>query len=131
MYFLVAEPGEEVMSALARFAEENGIAAARVWGIGGFSDAVLGVYRPDSKDYAEHRIEEQAELLGLHGNVTTYEGRPRVHLHATLGRDDLSAIGGHLLEAHVHPTLELFVAEAQADLVREMDEDVGLPVVRP
>ena len=130
-HFLVADPGEEVMGALARFAEERGIRAARVWGIGGFSAARLGVYDALSKDYDEHPIEEQVELLGLHGNLTTYEGKPRVHLHAVLGRADLSAIGGHLLEAHVHPTLELFVAEAQVELVREMDEQLGFPVVRP
>ncbi len=130
-HFLVADPGEEVMSALTSFADERGIGAARVWGIGGLRRARLGFYDPDSKDYVEHLVEEQAELLGLHGNLTRYEGRPRVHLHAVLGLESLGARGGHLLEGHVHPTLELFVVEAKGDLVREMDDEVGFPVVRP
>ena len=43
-----------------------------------------------------------------------------------LGRRDGSAIGGHLLVATVFPTLEVFITDAGARLVREKDPATGL-----
>jgi predicted DNA-binding protein with PD1-like motif len=58
----------------------------------------------------------------------TDEG-PRVHAHVTLGRRDGSASGGHLFEATVSATLELFVREEPGELRRVPDEHVGLPLL--
>jgi uncharacterized protein len=53
-----------------------------------------------------------------------------VHAHVVVGRADGSAHGGHLFEAHVGPTLEVFVVEAPQELRREVDEDFELPLLR-
>ena len=130
-YVVVLDAGDEVMGSLASFASEEAIAGGRVWGIGAFEWARLGFFDRESKRYDEHVVDQQVEVLGLHGNLTRFEGQPRVHLHAVLGMADGSARGGHLLEARVWPTLELFVAETRVELVRELDEEAGLPLIRP
>lgn len=130
-YVVVLEAGDEVMGSLVTVAEEEDISGGRVWGIGAFEWTRLGFFDRESKGYREHVVDEQVEVLGLHGNLTRFERRPRVHLHAVLGMADGSARGGHLLEARVWPTLELFVAKSSVELVRELDEEAGLPLIRP
>jgi predicted DNA-binding protein with PD1-like motif len=39
------------------------------------------------------------------------------------------AMGGHLLEAHVHPTLELVLQDAGQQLKRKFDPESGLALI--
>jgi predicted DNA-binding protein with PD1-like motif len=47
-----------------------------------------------------------------------------------LGKSDGAAIGGHLLKATVHPTLEVILEESPGYLQRRMDEATGLPLIK-
>ncbi|MGZ5090509.1 MAG: hypothetical protein ACXWIP_05120 [Burkholderiales bacterium] len=47
-----------------------------------------------------------------------------------LGLRDGSARGGHLLEAHVRPTLEVILTESPGYLKREFDPVSGLALIR-
>jgi predicted DNA-binding protein with PD1-like motif len=114
------------MSTLAAFAADEGITAAEVSGIGAFQTATVGFYHPDRKDYDRIPIASHTEVLSLLGNLSIKDDAPWVHLHATLGGVDTAAIGGHLFEAIVGPTLELFVREEPGELRRLLDEDIGL-----
>jgi uncharacterized protein len=113
-YVLVLEYGEEAVSGIERFAVEQGLSAAQITGIGAFSDTVLGFFDWESKDYRKSPVHEQAEVVSLVGDVAQGpDGKPAVHLHAVVSRSDGMAMGGHLLEAHVRPTLEV-MAVSQA-----------------
>jgi predicted DNA-binding protein with PD1-like motif len=48
-----------------------------------------------------------------------------------LGKRDATALGGHLLEARVRPTLELVLVESPAHLRKEHDPESGLALVAP
>jgi uncharacterized protein len=52
-----------------------------------------------------------------------------VHAHVVLGKSDGTAHGGHLMEGHVRPTLELILTEAPTYLQRKMDEESGLALI--
>ena len=39
------------------------------------------------------------------------------------------AYGGHLLEAHVWPTLEVVLTQSPAHLRRKVDPETGLPLI--
>ena len=41
------------------------------------------------------------------------------------------SVGGHLLEAHVRPTLEVIMTEAAEPLQRRQNPEVGLPLLEP
>lgn len=58
------------------------------------------------------------------------DGKPKLHAHAVVGRADGTTRGGHLIEAHVRPTLELIVTESPEYLKRERDPETGLPLIR-
>jgi predicted DNA-binding protein with PD1-like motif len=131
VFLLRLERGDAFVESLARFAGEQGISAARIEGIGAFTDARLGFYDLERKDYDRFSVDEDAEVLSLLGNVTRKDGEPWVHAHVTLGRRDGAAIGGHLFEGHVAATLEVFVSAVPEELVREVDDHVGLALIRP
>lgn len=126
---LVFETGEEVMSGLAAFAERNNITAASFTAIGAFSSAIVGYYEADRKDYKRIPINEQAEVLSIVGNIAMYNDKPRLHAHAVVARSDGTALGGHLFEGYVRPTLEVVLVESRVYLRREMNEATGLPLL--
>jgi predicted DNA-binding protein with PD1-like motif len=52
-----------------------------------------------------------------------------IHAHTVVGKRDGTAHGGHVLKAHVDPTLEVFLIESPSDLKRKKDERSGLALI--
>jgi predicted DNA-binding protein with PD1-like motif len=46
-----------------------------------------------------------------------------------IGKEDGQALGGHLLEGHVWPTLEIILSEPPAHMRRKTDAETGLPLI--
>jgi len=128
-FAVVFDKGDEVLESLLAFAKEHRLSAADFTGLGALSDAVLGYFDWQRKDYKRIRIEEQVEVLNLTGNVALSDGEPKLHPHIVLGKSDGSAHGGHLLEGHVRPTLEVVVTESPAHLRRKSDPETGLALI--
>jgi predicted DNA-binding protein with PD1-like motif len=128
-HVLVFDKGDEVMEGLTRFASERGITAGHFTAIGAFSDVTLGFLDPETKEYEPIAVDAQVEALSLVGDVSVEGGKPRIHAHVVVGKRDGSAHGGHLLEAHVWPTLEVVLTESPAHLQRRVDPDTGLPLI--
>ncbi|MGH3114972.1 MAG: PPC domain-containing DNA-binding protein [Gaiellaceae bacterium] len=130
-YCLVFDSGDEVVSTLEAFAREHGLTAARFTAIGAFSEAKLGYFDWERKQYEEIPVAEQVEVLTLAGDIALKEGEPAVHAHVVVGRRSGEARGGHLLEARVRPTLELVLVESPAHLRKKHDPETGLALIAP
>lgn len=128
-FAIVLDTGEEAVQCLLDFAREHRITAASFTGLGAFSDVVLGFFDMDRKDYERIRIDEQVEVVTLVGNFATKDGEAKLHPHVVVSKRSGQAFGGHLLEAHVRPTLEVVVTETPAELRRETDPATGLPLL--
>jgi predicted DNA-binding protein with PD1-like motif len=125
-FAVVFDTGEEVVSALLRFAREQALTAAHLTAIGAFQRVTLGFFEPATREYKPIAIEEQVELLSLVGNIARGDnGEPKLHAHVVVGKSDGTAHGGHLLEASVRPTMEIVIMESSQYLRRRMREDVG------
>ena len=130
-YAIVFEPGEDPMAGLTQFAEERDVSAATFTAIGAFSEALLGYFDWQKKDYERIAIDEQVEVLALVGDIAVQgDDAKKVHAHVVLGRRDASACGGHLLSARVRPTLEVILTESPAHLRRVHDPATGLALIR-
>ena len=114
---------------LTAFARDHGVRAARLHGIGAFTDAELGFLDAERRDYHRFRVDEEVEVLAFLGNLSVADEGPRVHAHVTLGKRDGSAVGGHLFEAHVGATLELLVMRLPGELRRAHDEATGVALL--
>jgi uncharacterized protein len=126
---LVFETGEEVVSTLLNFAKTNGLAASHFTAIGAFRDVTLGYFDWENKHYRRIFINEQVEVLSLIGDIALEDGEPKAHAHVVVGKSDGSAHGGHLLEGHVRPTLELILVESPAHLRKTYDPDSRLALI--
>lgn len=128
-YALVFETGDEVMESIQRFAGEHNLHASQFTAIGAFRDVVLGFFDFSIKDYKKIPVDEQVEVLTLAGDITLAEGKHKIHAHVVVGKEDGTTRGGHLLKAHVRPTLEVILTESPAYLQRKKDEATGLALI--
>ena len=128
-YALVFDKGDEFIAELTSFAETNGIGGSHFTAIGAFRDLTLGYFDPRKKDYKKIPIEEQVEVLSLVGDVAMKGDMPKVHAHVVVGKSDGSAHGGHILQAHVWPTLEVMLIESPRHLCRKPDDETGLALI--
>jgi len=126
---LIFDTGDEVVSTLTSFARQNRIAAGHFTALGAFSDAVLGYFDTEKKDYLKNPVDEQVEVVSLIGDIALDKGEPKVHAHVVVGKRNGSTMGGHLLEAHVRPTLELVLQDSGEELRRKYDPESGLALI--
>jgi predicted DNA-binding protein with PD1-like motif len=129
-FAIVFDTDDEVIAGLLAFAKEQKLAASQFVGIGACARVTLGFFELERKDYKKIPINEQVEVISLIGNMALEEsGEPKVHAHLVVGLQDGTAHGGHLLEAHVRPTLEVFLRESPKPLRRKMNKEVGLALI--
>src|SRR5690349_18115765 len=73
-YALIFEKGDEVMAGLRSFANEAHLSAAHFTAIGAFSEATLGYFERDRREYKKIPVREQVEVLSLIGDVALKDG---------------------------------------------------------
>ncbi len=128
-FAVIFDKGDEVASGLLAFAKEHNLSASHFTAIGAFERVTLGFFERERKDYKRIAIDEQVEVLALVGDIALGDDGPKVHAHVVVGKSDGTAHGGHLLEAHVRPTLEVILVESPTRLRRKMNAEVGLPLI--
>ena len=128
-YAIVFGKGDEVVEGLLSFAREKKIQASHFTAIGALSDITLGYFNWKNKTYDKISIQEQVEVLSLVGNIVFDNGNPKLHAHVVIGKSDGTAHGGHLMEGHVRPILEVILIESPSHLHRKMDKETGLALI--
>lgn len=142
-YIIRLKRGEEIITTLSKFCEEQNILGASIKGIGGVRECEIAYYSFKLQEYLKKQFkasevipgEEVFELLNIQGNITLIEGKPFVHLHMLLGDKDMNVFGGHVVSAIVNPTCELFLQELKDEsgnkivLNRKKDNETGLNLI--
>jgi uncharacterized protein len=126
-YALIFADGDEALGELDRFAHATGVTGAQLSGIGAASRVVVGWFDFEAKSYEPVQINEQVEVVSLLGDIATRpDGAPQVHAHMVVAKRGGAAFGGHLIELHVKPTLEVIVTETPTHLRKRSVP--GLPI---
>jgi predicted DNA-binding protein with PD1-like motif len=131
VYTVIFYKGDEVLSGLTDFAIQHKIEDAHFTAIGAVSGGTLAWLDPTNKIYHRISVAEQVEVLSLIGDVTTFNGKPVVHMHAVLGKPNGNTIGGHVFELNVNPTLEVFVTVNATPLRKKPDDASGMKLIDP
>jgi predicted DNA-binding protein with PD1-like motif len=131
VYAVVFRKGDEMLSGLTDFAKRYHVVDAHFTGIGAVSGATVGWLDLSRKNYNPIHVEEQVEVLAMTGDIATFNGNPVVHAHLVLGRRDGSTVGGHMWEAHVNPTVEVFVTTHETKLDKVPDDSSGMKLIDP
>ncbi len=122
-------PGEKLMGALIAYAKEHQINSAHIRGIGAVTNAKLGFFDLDKKVYLDKLFEENYELISLNGNLAWIDEDPIIHAHIVIAGADYQAIAGHLFEAEITVTAEIFIEERAERFQRVPDETTGLKLI--
>ena len=125
-YAVRIDKGEEITAKLKELCLAENIRFAQVSAIGASEFALLGVYNLETQKYAEEPFSHFCEIAGLTGNITTVDGQPYTHLHATLADPRHNLHAGHVLALTVGATCEMFVRVFDSEVGRVHDDQLGI-----
>ena len=126
IYIVSLDNHSHIVEGLTDFIQNQNIQAGEVTGIGAVSEATLRFFNPSTKKYVDKTFKEQMEVTNISGNVSEIEGKPTLHLHITLGREDYTALAGHLLEAKIQGAAEFIFYPLNTRIVKIKNEEIGI-----
>jgi hypothetical protein len=130
-FLVVLDAGDEIITSLKALAASERIGLASISGIGAVRNAVLGYLDIDRKQYLKREYgSESVELLSLIGNIARLDGEPVIHCHVVLGDRNMRTFGGHLFEAYVSVTVEIFMRVFEGEASRQFDADFGANLLK-
>ena len=112
--------GDDLLLSIKELAQEKNIKAGVVLSAVG---CVLQACLRDASGVNVRDIEEHCEIVSLNGTVSD----KRCHLHLALSKEDLSTVGGHMVEGCIiNTTCELVIGELPGQQINvEFDEETG------
>jgi len=125
-YFVCLDRGEKVIHSLLEWVEQRRIESGVITGIGAVMNSRLGFYHLSQKRYEEKFHAPEAELISLSGNISWFTDKPVVHCHVCLGDTEFRAIVGHLFEAEVAVTVEIYLSVKNERICRTFRPEMGL-----
>ena len=125
-YFIRIDRGEEILTSLKTFCEQEKITLAEVKALGAVDDFNVGLFDVAEKKYHTNHFQFPAEIVSLWGTVTTKDGEFYAHVHMSAGDKEGRVFGGHLNSARVSATCEMIVEVSEGTVERKFSEDVGL-----
>ena len=121
--------GENAAEGVLQVLRHEKVGYASLTGLGAVRWARLAYWNAKTREYEEHDVEEQLEVVSLVGNVTLRDGAPFLHWHISLGRHDLTQFGGHFLDAIVHPNFEVWLQCEDEPVHRRIEPASGLALM--
>jgi predicted DNA-binding protein with PD1-like motif len=126
IYVVSLDNHSNIVETLTDFVRNQNILAGEVTGIGAVSEATLRFFNPATKKYVDKTFTEQMEVTNISGNISEIEEKATLHLHITLGREDYTALAGHLLEAKIQGAAEFLIYPLDTRIVKIKNEEIGI-----
>ncbi|MDP9959688.1 PPC domain-containing DNA-binding protein [Chryseobacterium lathyri] len=126
IYIVSVKDRASIVDALTDFVKSQNIQAGEITGIGAVNEVTLRFFKPSNKNYVDKTFNEQMEMTNISGNVSEIEGKPVLHMHVTLGREDYTALAGHLLDAKIRGAGEFIFYPLNTRIVKIKNEEVGI-----
>ncbi|MBQ3394324.1 MAG: DNA-binding protein [Oscillospiraceae bacterium] len=122
--------GEEILTGIRQAVLQEGIKLAQVSAIGATDRFTVGVYDVEKQVYHQNTYTGPHEIVSLSGSVNTMNGEYYAHIHMSAGNSDNIVYGGHLNEAFVCPTCEMFLDIIDGTVDREKDPKTGINIFK-
>ncbi|PRX21789.1 hypothetical protein BX659_1309 [Orenia metallireducens] len=124
------EKGEEILSSIKKVCEAEDIKLGTISGLGAVDYLSVGLYKTKEKEYISNVYQGEFEISSLIGNVTTKNSKVYLHIHATFSDVKNKVVGGHLNKAIVSATAEIFILKVKGTVERELDDTIGLNLMK-
>lgn len=126
VYVIRLECGDKIIEKLIEFCKAEGVNAGYFNGLGAVTEAELGHFNLETKDYSAKMFQGPYEITSLHGSVSVLDGKPFIHAHLTMGDRQFVTYSGHLREGTAGATCEIFLVPLTVVIQRKLDEKTGL-----
>ena len=120
------EKGDEIFDSIHTVIDETKIKFGWINGIGAAENITLGAYPLKIKDYIKKKFEGEFELTSLVGNISNKNGKPFIHIHASISDEECNAYGGHLFSGTITATGEIIIFLSDSNVNRKESLDIGL-----
>lgn len=125
-YYLRIDRGNEIIENIKTFCSSYKIGSGLISGLGSVTEAELGLFDIEKKEYLKKEYKEILEIASMNGNISTMEGQPYLHIHAVLSDRECKTYGGHFARGIVGATCEIIIIPFENDADRLFSEEVGL-----
>ncbi len=120
---------ELLLASLQKFVKDRSLHPGWFEAIGAVQWAELGFYKLANKSYVWQKIGKNLEIASLTGNVTWVANEPFIHAHGVFADEQLQTYGGHLKEAMVHATCEVWMTTIDHAIGRIHSDEIGLKLL--
>ena len=124
------DPGEEIIEQVNAVVAAENIKLAQINALGAINEFTTGAYSVAEQKYYSKDYTGAWEVVSLHGNVTTMDGKPYIHLHLGGGNHEGAMAGGHLNRAVIAATCEMFITVIDGEVGRKKDPVTGLNIFK-
>lgn len=124
------DKGEDIVESIKELAKKEKIRLGSVSGLGAVNKARVGLFNVDTKEYHSVDLSGDMEIVSLTGNISEMNGEVYLHLHIALGDSEYNVKGGHLNQAIISATGEIIIDVIDGAVERELNEDVGLNLIK-
>ncbi len=125
-YLVRLTKGERTVESIKQFCLQKNIKNGWISAIGSIESPKVAHYRVDTKKYSEKVFDGIYEVTNLTGNIALFEKEPLVHIHVSLSDESMRAFGGHLVDATVSATLEIYIHSFTSEHTKLFSEEIGL-----
>jgi len=124
--------GEEILTCVKEICKKENIKAGKISGIGASDDFEIGYFDIKNKKYIANKISEKGsfEITSLLGNISVMNNQTYIHAHINLCDNKNNVIGGHLSYAKISATFEGVIDIINIDIQRELDNKLGLNMMK-
>ncbi len=129
IYVIRLSKGEKIVGELTDFCSQNSISSGNLWAIGAVLWAKIGFYHLNKKEYSFKEFNSPLEIASLFGNISQLDKKPFLHIHTVLVDENFVCIGGHLREAVVGATCEVYLVDLDVNIGRKYSEEIGLKLL--
>ncbi len=118
--------GEKIVETLKIFCQKQKITGGFFFGLGAVDQVELAHYDVGKKKYSSVKFNQPLEMTNITGSIGQ-EKELIIHAHATFSDTKMQALAGHLVEAIVSGTAEIYLIKLPA-LPKKFDPATGLKI---
>ncbi len=128
-YLIRIKRHQKILASLKDFCQKEKIEGGFFYGIGAVDQVELAHYDVATKKYSSKKFSQPLELTNITGDVGVYNQDLIIHAHATLADKNMLPLAGHLVEAEVSGTAEIYFSRTPR-LEKLLDSETGLKLFR-
>ena len=124
-YIIRLARGERIIASLKKFCQKEKIKGGFFYGLGAVDEAEVAHYDVSTKKYSSKKFNTALEMVNLTGNIGFFQKEIIIHAHASFADKNIQPLAGHLVEAKISGTAEIFLTKTKK-LEKFYDQKTGL-----